>query len=294
MRAPTVFVAVLAALVAPALAAAACGDAPGDVAAVDAPRALVATLCDCAGAPSHGAYVSCVAAVANLRVGAGLLPASCKGAVKRCASKSTCGRPGAVTCCRTRQGVTKCKIKRAADRCTAPSGGSACVGLFTSCCDACTAGGCAAAPTTSSTTSTTTTTSTSSSTSLPYEQCGTPFVCGGPCPSGTTCGPFGIADPVQFYCACLPDDPVVCGSAGAAPFPTCGGVCPGTRECRPFVDYPTQGGEPLEVCLCVEPTSPCGFSGPGSECGAGACAPGQACASAPQTPGGPFCGCITP
>jgi len=97
----------------------------------------------CDNAPSHGAYVSCVAHAVNaLSSGPSpSLPRSCKGAVKRCAARSTCGKQdrGFVTCYRTdSSGTTKCSIKAESSLCTAPSGGSACVGSNASCCDSCT------------------------------------------------------------------------------------------------------------------------------------------------------------
>jgi len=39
--------------------------------------------------------------------------------------------------------TTKCSTKSSADRCRPPKGGSACVGVHASCCDACTASDCA-------------------------------------------------------------------------------------------------------------------------------------------------------
>jgi len=135
----------------PGLAFGGCGDNPGDAEAVAAARDQVATDCDCAGAVSHGAYVSCAAGVANARAKADpqLLPTYCKGAVKRCAARSTCGKPGFVTCCRTSSaGTTKCSTKRDSAHCIAPAGGDACTGdpAFSSCCDACTGTGCALPP----------------------------------------------------------------------------------------------------------------------------------------------------
>jgi len=112
-------------------------------------RAAVAANCDCAGAASHGAYVRCAAQQAN----ATLVNKSCAGAVKKCAAKSTCGRLDAVTCCVTKTGGTKCRIKRDPAHCTASNGSTACMGTYTSCCDACTSSGCAT--TTGSTTTTT-------------------------------------------------------------------------------------------------------------------------------------------
>src|SRR5438067_396659 len=100
-------------------------------------RAAVAANCDCAGAASHGEYVTCAVEQAD----ATLQNPSCRGAVMRCAARSTCGRPGAFTCCRTRaSGQTRCSIKPDPGHCTAPRGGTASVGSdrTPSCCDACT------------------------------------------------------------------------------------------------------------------------------------------------------------
>src|SRR5438132_1394943 len=58
-------------------------------------RAAVAANCDCVGATTHGDYVSCAVQQANLV----LVNPSCKGAVKKCAAHSACGKPTAVTCC---------------------------------------------------------------------------------------------------------------------------------------------------------------------------------------------------
>lgn len=122
-------------------------------------RAAGAANCDCAGATSHGDYVSCAAQQANLT----LVNKNCAGAVKRCAVHSTCGKPGAVTCCVTRTNGTRCKVKRDAMHCTGPQGASACVDSYTSCCDACASGGC---PTTTTVTTSTT------STTCPAAHCG--------------------------------------------------------------------------------------------------------------------------
>jgi hypothetical protein len=125
-------------------AVAKCGDNIGDDAAVAATRAQVEAQCPCAAATNHGAYVKCAKGVINAAVANDTLPTQCKGEVRRCAAKSTCGRPGAVTCCRTNaKGVTKCSIKKDATKCRAPKGGSACLGLMSSCCGACLATGCA-------------------------------------------------------------------------------------------------------------------------------------------------------
>jgi hypothetical protein len=95
-----------------------CGADPGDnQAVIDARAAAEATCGPCAAATNHGAYVSCVAGVAKDRADNDLLPKNCKGKVKRCASKSTCGKPGFVTCCVTTSKGPKCKLKSTAQKC---------------------------------------------------------------------------------------------------------------------------------------------------------------------------------
>src|SRR5438067_590261 len=114
-------------------------------------RAQIATECDCASASNHGEYVSCVTHATNDAVKAGTLSSDCVDAIMNCASNSTCGKPGFVTCCRTDAGgITSCSVVNKASNCTAPQGGTAQVGTQSSCCDACAGGG--------TTTTTTTTT----------------------------------------------------------------------------------------------------------------------------------------
>src|SRR5207249_8048869 len=119
-----------------------CGSDPNDADQLASVRATAAAQCDCASASGHGSYVSCVRDAVDAAVGSGSLRAACRDDVTKCASKSTCGREGSVTCCRTdKHGKTKCDIKHRADDCKAPHGGTACVGQVSSCCDACGADG---------------------------------------------------------------------------------------------------------------------------------------------------------
>ena len=113
-----------------------------DNAAVAAARATADAECGgCANASNHGHYVSCVAKKATDLADSGDLPKECKGQVVRCAAKSTCGKPGFITCCRVdKKGKVKCSIKSSLDRCKAPKGGQACAGGAASCCDSCGAG----------------------------------------------------------------------------------------------------------------------------------------------------------
>ena len=121
-----------------------CDAAGADAGDIATARAAVAANCDCAGSTNHGQFVKCATGQAK----ANLANQSCTGAVVKCAARSTCGKPGFVTCCRTNaKGVTKCSTKSSADSCKPQKGGSACVAAgIPSCCDACTATGCASSP----------------------------------------------------------------------------------------------------------------------------------------------------
>lgn len=230
-------------------ARAACGDSAGDAAAVLAARTAVESACPCAAAVSRRDYVRCAADVLGPLAGAGTLPVECARAVRRCVRGSTCGRPGAVTCCRTKAaGATRCQVRRSAEACTAPPGGQACAGAFASCCDACAAAGCVS----------TTTTSTSTTTTTLGPCSGGPFSCGGACDPGLTCAPIGDFEP---YCGCVPDGSQPCE---LAPFPYCNGFCGDGGVCGP------SSIAPGSACICVPAGStPCGYADAPS-CG-GAC-----------------------
>jgi hypothetical protein len=116
-----------------------CDPTGADAADIANARAQVTANCPCATATNHGQYVKCAGEQARMN----LVNQSCRGAVVKCAAKSTCGKPNFVACCRTKNGVTKCSTKSSASHCTAPMGGSACASTKSSCCDACTASGCA-------------------------------------------------------------------------------------------------------------------------------------------------------
>jgi hypothetical protein len=110
--------------------------------------------CSCDSSTNHGQYVSCVAHEVKRLERAGQIPTNCKGKVKRCAARSTCGKPGFVTCqipidtcvagvCANDASLTctvdadcgtKCKTKSSAQRCT-DKGGT--VGPSGSCCSSC-------------------------------------------------------------------------------------------------------------------------------------------------------------
>jgi hypothetical protein len=138
------------------LASASCGTDDPTGAKVLAARQAASATCSCATAADHGSYGRCVAGVANtLSSGTNpSLPPSCKGAVKRCAAHSTCGKPGAITCCFATTAGTTCKIEADAAHCTAKQGTP---GTCASCCDACPAPGTPDCETATTTTTTTTT-----------------------------------------------------------------------------------------------------------------------------------------
>jgi hypothetical protein len=147
-----------------------------------AAEAAIAAACPCDSAENHGDYVSCVADAVE-----GLVSEECRGAVVRCAARSTCGKEGAVAClkpkrsgcdrntgtCRKNPAVscessrdcvvgTKCSIKRSAEKCTDHGG---VVSGSDSCCAECVPGATTtttapAATTTTATVPVTTTTST--------------------------------------------------------------------------------------------------------------------------------------
>lgn len=96
-------------------------------------RAVVAANCDCTGSTRRD-YLRC----ATEQIDAVIVNRGCRGRARSCEAKSTCGKPGRVTCCRPRNGVFKCKTARSVDSCLAREGTP---GTCTSCCDACPAPG---------------------------------------------------------------------------------------------------------------------------------------------------------
>jgi hypothetical protein len=127
----------------PGVGFASCADDDPDGSLVAAARLTAEENCaaegaGCANAPSHGKYVSCIAHQAKaLSSGeAPTLPRTCKGAVKKCAARSVCGKQakGFATCCVTNgAGEVTCKTGRS-ESC------SGVLGTCGSCCDACNGG----------------------------------------------------------------------------------------------------------------------------------------------------------
>jgi len=100
-------------------------------------RAEIVAACECAAASSHGAFVRCARAQLAL-ISPELFVPPCRHAVLKFLARSVCGKPGAVTCCRTNAtGRQRCVVKSDAAHCTAPRGGSASLGVSENCYDAC-------------------------------------------------------------------------------------------------------------------------------------------------------------
>lgn len=115
---------------------------PGaDEAAVASARSAVQAACDCAGATSARSFRQCVAQALTGPAGEGL-SAACKQLVRKIETRSTCGRPDRVVCCRTdARGRTKASLRRSG-KCSAPPGGGACESPSPYLADGCTDGGC--------------------------------------------------------------------------------------------------------------------------------------------------------
>lgn len=119
------------------------GDGWGDCpCAFDAPaladlRADLMAACECGTASSHAAFVRCASAELA-RISLERLLPPCRRTALRYLVRSVCGKHGAVTCCRTNaNGRRRCLVKPDAAHCTAPTGGSASLGVTESCRDAC-------------------------------------------------------------------------------------------------------------------------------------------------------------
>jgi hypothetical protein len=115
-----------------------------DLDAVTAVRERIASECDvaCRGT-SPREYLRCVKDILKDAADTGALAGACKGTVKRCEARSTCGRPGAVACCQVSgRGRVKARIVASASRCR---GGSVCAGVR-SAMDACTEAGTCTGP----------------------------------------------------------------------------------------------------------------------------------------------------
>lgn len=181
---------------------------------IAAARAAVTANCDCAAMATHRAYVQC----ASEQIDAVLVNRDCRRRVRACFSRSTCGRPGAVTCCREKRGRVACKIARSAAACEAKGGT---VGSCSSCCDACPAPGagesCPATTTTTATTPVTTLeTSTVTSTTTTVTTGGVDYCC----VRTTACGAFDTCQEItRTECQAAGGFPGLSGKSCSSPAP---------------------------------------------------------------------------
>src|SRR5262245_37611817 len=130
-----------------------------DAALVERARVSMQQTCGCmrAGQP-HRAYMRCV----KKALKAAELPEltrPCRNVVLRCESKSICGNPDAVVCCRTKKsGKVVASMRKLTAQCRKGTACGATLGLYSTF-DACgSTGGCAAQETTTTVAATTTTT----------------------------------------------------------------------------------------------------------------------------------------
>jgi hypothetical protein len=119
-------------------------------------QSAIQLACPCDGQTNHGRYVSCVAHVVKRLSDEGQIPINCRGKIRRCAARSTCGKAGFVTCrvpvdsCDLGTGTctgnpaqacatdldcgSRCSVKRTAELCQALGGVP---GASGSCCSNC-------------------------------------------------------------------------------------------------------------------------------------------------------------
>jgi hypothetical protein len=129
-----------------ASAAPRCDAAGTDAAALAQARTAVHRTCSCASTTRGTDWRRCVrGALTPLEADAGLSPA-CERHVRHIETRSTCGRPGKVVCCRTFANGRTAAMLRRDGHCTAPRTGSACESPSPYVADSCTLDGCEVSP----------------------------------------------------------------------------------------------------------------------------------------------------
>src|SRR4029450_99955 len=133
-----------------------------DAAVVQQARETIQQTCGCMQAgQTHRAYMKCVkSALKAATLPALTLQRPCRNAVKRCESKSICGQPDAVVCCRTKKsGKVAASMRKSAANCKNGTACGASLGLYSTF-DACDPTGTCAQEVTTTTTPVATTTTT--------------------------------------------------------------------------------------------------------------------------------------
>src|SRR5262245_761791 len=157
-----------------------------DAALVERARVSVQQTCGCMRAgQAHRAYMTCVKkALKTAELPDLTLPKPCRSVVRRCESKSICGEPAAVVCCKMKKnGRVAASMRKSSTKCKNATACGAALGLYSTF-DACgDTGTCAGATTTTTTTPTVTTTT------MPILGCGAEraaFEAGLPVPTPVT------------------------------------------------------------------------------------------------------------
>src|SRR5262245_4835540 len=158
-----------------------------DAALVEQARVSIQQTCGCMKAgQAHRAYMTCVKkALKEAQLPELNLKRPCRNIVLRCESKSICGNPNAVVCCRTKKsGKVVASMRKSTAQCRKGTACGASLGLYSTF-DACgTTGTCAQEATT-----TTTPTATVTTTTIPPLGCGAEraaFEAGLPVPTPVT------------------------------------------------------------------------------------------------------------
>lgn len=132
----------IALTVSAATAHAAC-DTTANAAALAATRYLIDSTCDCAAALKPSDHVKCARPIIAARVENGTLPKACKSEALKHATKSICGRPGAVVCCRVKaNGKTSHKVVKDPAKCVDTPTLTTCASPYDSVPSGCSASGC--------------------------------------------------------------------------------------------------------------------------------------------------------
>ena len=66
--------------------------------------------CPCQTAQTHGEFVRCVSRALKALVAGSRIPAECRGTLKRCAARSTCGRETGTVVCEIPVGQGRCRV----------------------------------------------------------------------------------------------------------------------------------------------------------------------------------------
>ena len=131
------------AVIAPAAATHAACDTAANAVSLAATRYLIDVTCDCAAALKPSDHAKCARPIVAARVANGALPKTCKSEALRHATKSICGRPGAVVCCRVKaNGKTSHKVAKVPAMCADTPTLTTCISTYDSVPSGCSASGC--------------------------------------------------------------------------------------------------------------------------------------------------------